>query len=123
MAVGRGEVAEEGCGISPDVLLATEVEVVAVVKLSVARRMLKVRGDTGGEDGRGGASVELERVKCSLVVNRGVRMGQTEIRALRRKGPSCAMVLRSLGIGEADFRVWALGAMVELLAESTMEGG
>lgn len=123
MGVVRGEVAKEGCGISPDVLLATEVEVVAVVKLSAARRMLKVRRDTGGEDGRGGASVELERVKCSLVVNRGVRMGQTEIRVLRRKGPGCAMVLRSLGIGEADFRVWALGAMVELLAESTMEGG
>lgn len=85
--------------------------------------MPEVRGDTGGEDGRGGASVELERVKCSLVVNRGARMGQTEIQALRRRRSGYAMVLRSLGVGEADFRVRALGAMVELLEKSTMEGG
>ncbi|KAJ8440412.1 hypothetical protein Cgig2_017645 [Carnegiea gigantea] len=96
----------------------------------IGRRPLGDGGRSGGGGealsgslNAGGSSVELERVKCSLVVNRGVRVGRTEIRALRQRGPGCVIVLPSLGVEEADFGVRVLGAMVELLAESTMEGG
>lgn len=103
VGVVRREVAEDSCDVSIGVRLATEVGVEAVVKLYMAHRMLKVRGDT------------IERVKCSPAVNRGLRVGHTEIQALRRTGPSLAMVLRSLGVGEVDFGVLALRALVELL--------
>lgn len=86
----------------------------AVVKLSAARQMLEVRGETGVEDGRARASVELERVNCSSVVNGGGRVGRIEIRALRRWGSALVMWWPSLGVGEVDFGVRVLRAMVEL---------
>ena len=85
----------------------------AVVKLSAARRILEVRGDTGGEGGsRAASEVESEMVRWSPLVSRGVECSLTEIRALRRTGPILVMDFRALGVRERAFRELLLGVVV-----------
>lgn len=93
VGVGRGEVVEDGCGVVVVVRLATEVGVEAVVKLSVAHRMLEVMEETGADGGdRVVSAVELKIVRCSPAVSRGVGCGRTKIRALQQTGTGFARV-------------------------------
>ena len=89
---------------------ATDGGVEAVVKLSAARRMLEVMGDTGGQGG-GRASSELasEMVSVAPSVSRGVGLGRTEIRALRRGGASFGDGFVGFGSVRATFGGFVCG--------------
>lgn len=92
---------------------ATDGGVEAVVKLSAARRILEVRGDTGGEGGsRATSELASEMEIWSPSVSRGVECGLTEIRALRRTGLGLVMDFRALGVRERAFGDLLLGAIV-----------